>query len=392
MGRHTGLGRRVWHSIWMIVGFFGLLALALGCAGQPTTAPIQPSPIAQPTSVSVPPTKALTPTEQALAAVKGLSGAEREQRLLEGAKKEGAGTFYTSINAVEAQGIVDAFNKKYEGVNLKFFRASSSDLFTKAVNEARAGQNLWDAMDIASEYVYSLDQEGILASYDIPMKDQIPDTLRDANGKWTSLYINANVASWNTKLVKPEDAPKKYQDFLDPKWKGKISLDISDYSWAYYILKTMGQEQGMDFLTKLAAQKPQMIQGRSNQNNMLEAGEVSASVALFDFQQIGEQKKGAPIGLAYIEPVRLENEPIMLAKNAQHPYAALLFLDWALGNEGQSFIVKLTNRISVRKDVPPQNEIQGNVLKGKYVLIPLDEVGRNLKDIQQMFNKTFGLK
>ncbi len=397
--------------ITLIVLTTGMAILAAACGTPPAPTAALPPATAAPAATSAPPattasqptsapaaTKAsdaskgaLSPVEEALAAVKGQSAADRESKLLEGAKKEGAFMLYSSMNATDAQPIIDAFNKKYPGVNAKFFRASSGDLYTKLVTEARGGQILWDVMDIAPEYVSSLEQEGLFTAYDSPERNDLPASLRDANGIWTSLYLNDNVITWNTKLVKPEDAPKTYEDLLDPKWKSKISLDTEDYPWAYYILLSMGKEKGADFLTKLAAQKPQMIKGRTNQTNMLIAGEVSVSVALYDYMEIQQQQKGAPVEFGYVEPVRLENEPLMLAKKAAHPNAALLFLDWILGKDGQTTMVKITNRIPVRTDVATLSDRQAAVLKGKYTLIPPEELGKNLKDMQQQFDKIFGL-
>lgn len=364
----------------VLVLVIGMLLLAVGCSGPAVTTPSDQAP-----------KPALSPIEQALLSVKGTSGADRESKLLEGAKKEGAFELYSSINTTDAQPIIDAFNKKYPGINAQFFRASSGDLFTKIITEARGGQFLWDVMDIAPEYVLNLEQEGLFTPFDSPIRAEIPDQLRDAKGIWTSMYLNDNVITWNTKLVKPEEAPKSYDDLLDPKWKGKISVDTEDYPWAYYVLQSMGKEKGTDFLTKLAAQKPQMIKGRTNQTNMLVAGEVSVSVALYDYMEIQQQQKGAPVAFGYVEPVRLENEPLMLGKNSKHPYAALLFLDWILGKEGQTEMVNITNRIPVRLDVPTKSESQGKVLKGKYSLIAPEELGKNLKDMQTQFDKIFGL-
>jgi iron(III) transport system substrate-binding protein len=409
------------HSAWrfsmLVVLMMGMAILTAACGGQPPPTPQPPQPTTAPEATKAPaattaavvtnapqPTSApaatkapeatkapLSPVEEALAGVKGLNAADREKKLLESAKKEGAFMLYSSMNATDAQPIIDAFNQKYPGVNARFFRASSGDLYTKLVTEARGGQILWDVMDIAPEYVASLEDEGLLTAYDSPVRNELPEALRDSKGIWTSLYLNDNVITWNTKLVKPEDAPKTYEDLLDPKWKGKISLDTEDYPWAYYIFQTMGKEKGADFLSKLAAQKPQMIKGRTNQTNMLIAGEVSVSVALYDYMEIQQQQKGAPVAFGYVEPVRLENEPLMLAKKAAHPNAALLFLDWMIGKEGQTTMVKITNRIPVRTDVATLSERQAAVLKGKYTLIPPEELGKNLKDMQQQFDKIFGV-
>jgi iron(III) transport system substrate-binding protein len=69
-------------------------------------------------------------------------GADRQQKLIAGAKKEGTFTVYTSAQANDFNALLAAFEKKY-GVKGVIWRAGSENILNRAVQEARANRNTW---------------------------------------------------------------------------------------------------------------------------------------------------------------------------------------------------------------------------------------------------------
>ncbi|MCL5046211.1 MAG: extracellular solute-binding protein, partial [Actinobacteria bacterium] len=329
--------------------------------------------------------------EELVKALEGLSPQDREKKLVEGAQKEGgAFSFYTSFNADDADAFKNAFVKKYPFVKVTTFRAGSGKLTDRIVTEARAGQFLWDVADVSADFTYAIQQAGVLAKYTSPVKEKIDSKLYDPEGYWTGVATEPVAIAWNTNLVKAGEAPKSYEELADPKWKGKFSLDTEDHNWALYILKTRGEKAGKELLTKLAANKPQMIRGRSQQLEMLVAGEFPLTVAMLEHRLVQYTSRGAPVGFAFVRPALVGLEGLYLSKKAPHPYTAVLFMDWIL-SDGQEMFVSQGRTGVVTKDVKYKYPRQGEGLSGDFIVIPPEDMAKNAEAIAKFFNETFGL-
>ncbi len=361
-------------------------------ASAPTTAPAaapaatagaaQPAPAAAFDASKV---KSLADLNSAL---QGKSAAERKTILVEGAQKEAGFQLYSTMAADSAQALMDAFNKIYPFANAQVFRTTDGDLLNKALTEIRAKSTRFDLIDVSPESVVAYQDADAITAYDSPvLKDLVPGT-HDPAGLWAYMYLNGVVAAWNTNNVKPNEAPRTYEDLLQPRWKGKLSLDTQDAAWANFIKQTMGAEKGTDFLKKLAAQNPRMLNGRTNQLNLLTAGEFDLSVALFDYSTVQAQKKGAPIGWAYLRPTMIQGEALLANKAAPHPYTSLLFVDWLFSKEGMQEFNAATGRMVPRADVTLKNPELLDQTKGDYHVQTPDE-GKTIKQQQKEFSDLF---
>src|SRR5713226_8206242 len=74
------------------------------------------------------------------------AGSDRQQKLVEGAKKEGKLTLYTSAQSDDMGALLGAYEKKY-GVKVDVWRASSEKVLQRAVAEARANRNTMDIVE-----------------------------------------------------------------------------------------------------------------------------------------------------------------------------------------------------------------------------------------------------
>ena len=202
------------------------------------------------------------------------------------------------------------------------------------------------------------------------------------------MYLNGVVAAWNTNNVKPEEVPNTYADLLSPRWKNKLSLDTEDAAWANFIKTKMGDQAGTDFLKKLALQTPRLLQGRTNQLNLLTAGEFDLSPAIFDYATAVAVGKGAPIGWKYLRPTMLQGEALLAAKAAPHPYAALLFVDWLFSQKGMQVFHDATGRMTPRADVKLKYPDMANQTTGDFWLQGPD-TGKTLKQQQKEFADIF---
>jgi len=280
-------------------------------------------------------------------------GADRQKILEEGAKKEGLLIFYTS--SVWAPPIVKAFQNKYPFVKVITWRAGSSALIPKIMEEYGAGKHLFDVIEITQAGNTIMRTAGIAHSFYSPELAAIEEgalTKAPEGGVYAAPFRTSGIGlGFNTKLVSKEQVPKTYRDLLDPKWKGKMAIagESTGVNWMGTVLET----QGEDVVRKLAKQDIQvhMVSGRAL-CDMVINGEYALSPTIFDSHVAESRAKGAPVDWMPLEPVHVNLGLIGLARYILHPHAALLFIDFELSKEGAA-INKQGGYNPMRNDVPP---------------------------------------
>lgn len=269
-----------------------------------------------------------------------------------GAQEEKKLVLYHTTGIDDTQQILDRFRKRYPSFQVENQRLSSPKIIQKIATEVRAGQNLADVYLISGLQTWLLKDMGYLAPYLSPDRAKVLPALRDRQGYWTGVLWNLGVLGYNTKMVPPGAVPKKWEDLLQPRWKGQIGLEAEDVSWYAFLLDLMGKEKGKAFLTQLARQQPEVRSGHNLIAQLLAAGEFAMAPTARVHRVEDAKKEGAPVDWVAIEP--LAPEPpvcISLPKNAPHPNAGKLFIDFILSAETQELLYQL-GRIPSRMDSP----------------------------------------
>jgi iron(III) transport system substrate-binding protein len=224
--------------------------------------------------------KELSKTEQVLSEITKLPAKERIPKLVDGARKEGVMVYYAPDREELTNLRIQFFKEIHPGVVQKFQspRVLPDIMIDRVLTEERAGRHQADVLWLQFHQVSIFQREGLLARYVAAEDSAIPDELKVA-GYWRSLGNRLFTIMYNTKLVAEKDAPKTWEDVLDPKWKGKLMIDDSAYNWFVAMLDFMGQEKGLEYMKKLARNGLKTQQGRSNVENMVAAGEVPIMLA-----------------------------------------------------------------------------------------------------------------
>ena len=323
----------------------------------------------------------LSPLPQALA----VSIDAEYARLIADAKREGTVVWYTTTAADSNEAMRIGFQKKYPFLKAEVYRNNNPNLLTRITNEARAGRNAWDVVSIAGFETYILKKENFLAKYVSPEFAAIPDKFKDADGYWTSLYLNPLVFGYNTKLVVPQDLPHSYDDLLNPKWKGKMAFDAKDVEWFANMLKIKGEQKGLEFMDKLSRQNLVLLVGHTLQTQLLAAGEFSSGVNNYSFTVQDMKEKGAAVDWLALDPVITYLYAASASAKAPHPNSARLLLNFMLSKEGQS-ILRDCGRIPARADVLPKS---ARLVKN-ITFVPSDNsLATNFTQYQKQFRKFF---
>jgi len=305
-------------------------------------------------------------------------GADRTERIVAAAKKEGSVTMYTTFAEKDQPALIGPFEAKY-GVKVNIWRAGTDKVLQRTLNEAAARKYNVDLIHFGAPEMEALAREKILQPVSSPVhKDLRPGSV-PAHREWAATLLSVWVQVYNTALVKKSELPRTYRDLLDPRWKGRLGIEAKDEDWFASVVDIMGGgEKGLGFFRDLVARNGMSARtGHTLLNNMVIAGEVPLALTVYNYMPEQAKKKGAPIDWFVLEPAVARSNAIGVARRAPHPGAALLFYDYMLG-EGQQYLVKM--------DYVPSNTKAASPLKG--VKIVQTDPARSL-DESEKWQKLF---
>ena len=295
-------------------------------------------------------------------------GPDRSVRLIAGAKLEGSLQFYTTIPPEYLKPITDAFEKKY-GVKVDVWRARSEAVLQRVMTEARGGRWTVDVVQSISPPMEALYREKLTQAVRSPEHKNLIDGVLPTHREWVPTLIFIFVQAYNTTKVQKEELPKSYADLLDPKWKGKLSIEASDHEWFYSVIRDMGEEQGLKFFRDLVASNGLSTRvGHPLLVNLVASGEVPLALTVYQYSPEQLKKKGAPIDWFAIAPAVAISDGMAVMKKAPHPHAALLFYDYLLSEEGNRQIAKLGYAPTNRHLESPLSKLRVKVLNASTLL------------------------
>ena len=291
---------------------------------------------------------------QSMADMAHYSGPDRTQRLIDGAKKEGAVTLYSSAPVADTTAITEAFTKKY-GVPVRLWRGSSEDILRRAVTEARGSRYDVDVAETAGTEMEGLEREKLLAEISSPVFAQlVPQAVVPHRG-WVTDRLSIFTAAYNTTLIHPADVPKSYEDLLDPKWKGKLGIEADDANWFMAVADLMGEAKALALFRKIAATNGMSLRkGHTLLANLVVAGEVPLGLTVYGYRVTELKRRSAPIDGVVLPPGLALPTGIAVFNKAPHPNAALLFMDFYL-TDGERILAELGNVPTNRtvQELPP---------------------------------------
>jgi iron(III) transport system substrate-binding protein len=273
------------------------------------------------------------------AAIADYQGADREQRLLDGAKREGELTLYSSMQLESIAPLQKAFEDKY-GIKLRVWRGSGKDILRRAVTEARANRTDLDIAETDGFALEALHREGLVQAVHSPyLADLIPEAV-PPQGQWVATRISIFTGVYNTNLIKKADLPTSYQDLLKPAFKGALGIEADDYDWFGMVVGLLGEEPALRLFRDIVARNGMSVRkGHTLLTNLVAAGEVPIGLTVFMQNADVARKAGGPVDWFLIPPTIARPNAIALARRAPHPHAAVLFYDFML-SDGQQIMLK----------------------------------------------------
>jgi iron(III) transport system substrate-binding protein len=327
-----------------------------------------------------------------LAAQPARAMTDYEKGLYEAAKKEGELTWYTAqILGETAQRVITAFNAEYPGIKVNLLRASGQVLYQRIMQELQMNALAADVIGLADVggQQTELKEAGHLMKYRPRRAGEVYPMFQNADPDDTFHITNANlnVIVYNTKLIKPEDVPKSWLDFADPKWKGKVAIGHPGFSSmsTQWVVK-MKSLYGWGYLEKLAANDTQVTRNINDTATLVTAGERLMGSTPAPSARPGIAK-GNPVGIVYpSDGTVLAATSSGIYSGTKHPNGAKLFMEFLLGPECARVLVNDFGE-SLRPDVPALN---GKTVADIKLIAPTAEESRTMGEVVEPFRTLFG--
>jgi iron(III) transport system substrate-binding protein len=273
-------------------------------------------------------------------AVASYKGAERTERLVAGAKKEGELMLYSSLTQDDQLRLAGDFKSRY-GVTIKFWRGSQTHILQRVLTETRGGRFEFDALETNSPQIEALAREKLLQKMNSPYVDEVllPETV-PAHGEYTPDRLNLLVYAYNTGAVKRAELPKSWDELLDAKWKRRVGMESSNVEWFAALVDAMGEKKGLELFRRLGDNGVAVRTGHTHSTGRVIAGEIPLVLGVFSHDVDRMKVKNAPVDWFVLPPAVVLPSAVAVSRRATHPHAAALFYDYML-TDGQKFYTEV---------------------------------------------------
>lgn len=289
------------------------------------------------------------------------------------AEAEGAFVLYSTDPDAGQAKLLAAFNKAFPKIKTNYVRLQAGALYAKLLSERQAKSYLVDVIQLSDMgMILDFQKRDGFTQYISPEMAAFKKEYKSApEGYWTwGSIIMAGLAT-NPKVVPTAEAPKKWEDLLDPKWKDGISVKVSNSGLQHGVWYTLKPILGDDYFKKFAEQKPRAFDSYVQQYGRLVDGQDKVIMGAQYSGYLEFKAKGAPLDFVFpATGAPAVPETYGIVADGPHPNAAQLFMDWFLSPIGQKALSEALLLHSPRDDVPPP--AGGVPLKEMKLLVPAD--------------------
>lgn len=296
-------------------------------------------------------------------AAQPVSGEDPWAKVEVAARKEDKLTIYSFILVGDAGLMVSRAFEQSTGIKTDVITGRGAEMLERIRTEARMGNQVGDVVQTSPLHLGNMKSYGLTApNLDLPRlgeKDAwvVPPTEYDPSGHLISFLKYYFTPFVNSRLVKPDEEPRAYRDFVGPKWKGRkfIVDDVKTAGTIYNNFVPFTRLGILDeaYLKALGGQDPMFASSGFDAGKMLARGEAAAFLH-------GPQSVMAPLGKegAPVKPVLMQEGTLAITllfiriNNGPHPNAAKVFMNWLLSPEGQTVSTQAIGLSPVRKGVP----------------------------------------
>ena len=322
----------------------------------------------------------------------GAVSSAQDAAMIEAAKKEGKVIWYTSLALPSSTMIANLFMNRYKGIEVEVHRTGSQRVLQRVMQEVSAGIKNVDIIHTSDGgHFVLLRKKGLLTKYLPKGLESFPSGFKDKDGYYFGMRATLSVIAYNPKIVTEKEAPKSWKELLDPKWRGKMVTAHPSYSG---IIATHVQAivnlYGWDYFKELSRNKLHLVQSANDPAGVVASGERPVGANGAEYFYYKTMKQGNPLRIVYPkEGIPLVISPVAIARDAPHPNAAKLFMDFIFTKESLQAMADLEGLytghpdVTYPKDKPKLKEL--NLLN-----VEAEQLEEKNAEIKKRFVEFFG--
>ncbi len=302
------------------------------------------------------------------------------QDLATAAAKKGPVVWTESSPEGAMRAVIAAFNKDYPAIKVQFVRNTGGNtLAARVIQEAQAGRPTASLATGDKRQFEIMRQRGLVVERDWSALGV--SKIMSPRPHLVATAAAIGVLVWNKSKVKDADAPKNYNDLVNPKWSGKVGTWLRAPTYTN-LAKAEGDAKVTEFLTKLVANKPRGYKSTFQLGQDVGTGEIDVGFSLYHTTLV-PIKKGAPIGFAFMEPTPLDTIWSTVINKGANPEGAQVLVAWLASDNGAKAYEAATLR---GNPYAPATETAKLVGKRKLTEWTLDEA-TEYDRLQTKYNK-----
>jgi iron(III) transport system substrate-binding protein len=307
------------------------------------------------------------------------------------ARTEGSVTWWTAHYALEtAERVRDAFMAKYPHIEVRLIRQTAQVIYGRLIEDLRSGINEVDVFASTDESHYpALKKQNVLAEFVPADLDKIPQQFQklDPDNTYQLGCLAFVLLSYSTKKI--ASPPSHWADLLNPEFKNQVTLGhpaFSGYAGAWVL--QMNDQYGWEYFRRLAKNNPKISRSIYDTVADIISGEraIGAGPDALSFEK---KSQGNAIDVVYPgEGATLITAPVAVMKNAPHPNAARLFMNFFYSKE-YSLALEHQFNYPLRSDTPSAQGIKlANV---RYYVNKVDRLATGIPEVVAKWRETFNV-
>src|SRR5689334_19999106 len=268
------------------------------------------------------------------------------KNMVDAAKKEGKVVVYSTTDAKLVTPLIKDFEATYPGVKVEYGDMNSTEVYNRFVSESAAKSASADVTWSSSmDLQIKLAADGLAQAYKSPEAAALPDWAKYKDMVYATTFEPIAIV-YNKRLVPAEDVPKTHADFLKllqtkgDKYNKKLTSYDAEKSGVGFMLVNQDAKLFPQFWDLVKAMGARGVNLQSSTGTMLErisSGENLIGYNILGSYAITRAKKDPSIGVQITTDYNLVlSRLIFISKNAQHPNAAKLFVDYLISKRGQT--------------------------------------------------------
>lgn len=297
------------------------------------------------TAAAPPPTTSTASSTLAATTPTTSTSTNPDAAIYQAALKEGSVVVYGSPTAVQFANITAAFNATYPGIKVQYTSLQPPQAVPQVESELSAQGHSADILLQAATTIYTLEPSGnVVSPYISPYSSGFPKAVLDPLNQSTPIIELAFGWAYNTNMITPANVPTTMAQVANAQFKGEVVMNDPTTGTAFTqywaaLAGVLGNSTVLTFLHSLKnATNPAIVPTTTSCMNDVASGAYAICLGGYMQDAAPDMQSGAPMKFLNITglPLMLTPSNAAIVKNAQHPNAAKLLVDFMASPAGQA--------------------------------------------------------